>query len=158
MHPLSRIALACLPSIASARLAPAATPAAATTPFAQPASSTSVATPGLGSLAQVAASLALVLALVFLLAWLLRRLRTGRRAGGPGIDVLADLPLGPKERAVLIQVDQVRLLVGVAAGQVRTLHVLPEAEPVASEAAAAGASPVSAPPSFAELLRRSLGK
>lgn len=158
MHPLSRIVVACASSFACAEVAGAAAPAVATTPFAQPSTSSSVATPGLGSLAQVAASLALVLALVFVLAWVLRRMRTGRRAGGPGIDVLADLPLGPKERAVLIQVERVRLLVGVAAGQVRTLHVLPEAEPVGSNTDAVMARPLAASPSFAELLRRSLGK
>lgn len=149
MIPLSRNLLAWLPLIAS--------PAMAATPFAQPGAPSAVTTPGLGSLAQVAASLALVLGLVFLLAWLLRRLRNGRRGGGPGIDVLADLPLGPKERAVLIQVERVRLLVGVAAGQVRTLHVLPDAEPVAPATIQAG-STTTTPPSFAELLRRSLGK
>lgn len=154
----SRTTLACLPLIACLPLAEAGSPSAPGAPFAQPGVPSGVAAPGLGSLAQVAASLALVLGLVFLLAWLLRRLRTGRRGSGPGIDILADLPLGPKERAVLIQVERVRLLVGVAAGQVRTLHVLPDAEALAPPADAAGTSATPTPPSFAELLRRSLGK
>lgn len=144
--------------IAAALVATLPTPAAmaaadgAATRFAgQPAPAS--AAPGLGSLTQVAVSLALVLALVFAMAWLMRRLRTARRAGAPGIDVLAELPLGPKERAVLIQVDRARLLVGVAAGQVRTLHVLPEADPLPAVVA-----PTAAAPDFAALLRRSLGR
>lgn len=110
--------------------------------------------PGLGSLTQVSLALLLVLALVFGLAWVLRRLRSTQRAGAPGIEVLAEATLGPKERAVLIQVDRARLLVGVAGGSVRTLHVLPDAEPVAPGTAAAP-QPL---PNFAELLRRSLGR
>jgi flagellar protein FliO/FliZ len=123
-------------------------------PFGGTAASGAASAPGLGSLTQVALSLALVLALVFALAWLMRRLRSTRRPGAPGIDVLAELSLGPKERAVLLQVDRARLLVGVAAGQVRTLHVLPEADPVD----AATVAPPVATPNFADLLRRSLGR
>ena len=57
---------------------------------------------------------------------------------------------------VLLQVDRVRLLVGVGSGGVRTLHVLPEAEAAATPAdgAASGATA----PGFAELLRKSLGR
>ncbi len=84
---------------------------------------------------------------------MLRRMRDTRRAGAPGIEVLAELALGQKERAVLVQVDRARLLLGVAAGQVRTLHVLPEADPLEPQ----GSTPA-ATPSFAELLRRSLGR
>ena len=125
-------------------------------PFASAASAPASSSPGLGSLTQVSLALALVLGLVFGLAWLLRRVRGARRPGAPGIDILAELALGPRERAVLLQVDRVRLLVGVGGGQVRTLHVLPEADPaiVAAEAATGGTTA----PSFADLLRKSLGR
>lgn len=129
---------------------------AAAAPFAAATTAPTSSAPGLGSLTQVSLALALVLGLVFGLAWLMRRVRGSRRPGAPGIDILAEVALGPKERAVLLQVDRVRLLVGVGAGQVRTLHVMPEAEvgaPAATEEAGTTGTP-----SFAELLRRSLGR
>jgi flagellar protein FliO/FliZ len=145
--------------LAAALVAPAAQAAdapAAGTPFAAPTAPGATAAPGIGSLTQVALSLVLVLALVFALAWVMRRLRATRRPGAPGIEVLAELSLGPKERAVLVQVERARLLVGVAAGRVSTLHVLPDAEPPDPQATAAVAP--ATPPNFAELLRRSLGR
>ena len=67
-----------------------------------------------------------MLAAIFLVAWLLRRMRiVGNRVGG-AIDVLANVQLGQKERAVLLKVGTDQILVGVAPGQVSTLHVLTE--------------------------------
>jgi len=43
------------------------------------------------------------------------------------VQVLGGVSLGTRERAVLLSVDGTRLLVGVAPGQVRTLHVLERA-------------------------------
>ncbi len=129
---------------------------AAAAPFAAATTAPTSSAPGLGSLTQVSLALALVLGLVFGLAWLMRRVRGSRRPGAPGIDILAEVALGPKERAVLLQVDRVRLLVGVGMGQVRTLHVMPEAEADAL-ATPAEAGPAGSP-GFAELLRRSLGR
>ncbi len=146
-----------LPSLCAAGGALAAAPPTGA-PFASAASAPAASAPGLGSLTQVSLALALVLALVFGLAWLLRRLRGTRRSGAPGIDILAELALGPKERAVLLQVDRVRLLVGVGGGQVRTLHVLPEVEPGAAAQEGARVPPDAGAPGFAELLRRSLGR
>jgi len=153
----TRFATAVLVSLcAASRSLAAEDPARAA--FASATSAPASSAPGLGSLTQVSLSLALVLALVFGLAWLLRRVGGTRRPGAPGIDILAELALGPKERAVLLQVDRVRLLVGVGGGQVRTLHVLPEAEPVAALAEGAGAPVRGTAPSFADLLRKSLGR
>lgn len=154
MQLIQRIAMALLPGLTAVAQG-AEAPAVAAAPFGAASTPGAAGAPGFGSLVQVSLALALVLGLVFALAWLLRRLRTTRRAGAPGIDVLAELALGPKERAVLIQVERARLLIGVGAGQVRTLHVLPEAEPLTAENPA---SPVATQGNFAELLRRSLGR
>jgi flagellar protein FliO/FliZ len=95
-----------------------------------------------------------VLAAIFALAWLVRRARgIGNRAGA-ALDVLADVRLGPKERAVLLQVGATQLLVGVAPGRVNTLHVLAEPLPPATALAAVNA----ARPTFRALLRKSLGQ
>jgi flagellar protein FliO/FliZ len=109
---------------------------------------------GVAGLGQVTLALCIVLGAIFVCAWLARRMRniSGGRAGV--LSVVADLRLGPKERAVLLQVGSTQLLVGVAAGQINALHVL--AEPLAPQTPAAPTSLDGA--SFKALLRRSLGK
>jgi len=134
---------------------------AADHPFAAPTPSSIPASPA--GLVRVALGLALVLALVFAAAWLMRRLRAIQGSAGEGITVLAQISLGARERAILVQVGGHKLLLGAGPGNVRTLLVLP------AEAAATGVAiplaertaPVStmpARPSFTELLKRSLGK
>jgi flagellar protein FliO/FliZ len=116
-----------------------------------------------GGLAQVTLSLMLVLAAVFAAAWVVRRLRNFGRPGAGAINIIADVALGTKERAVLIQVGAQQLLLGVAPGRVNTLHVLPE--PVRMNDAQRGGggdelSPSSSPsprPDFKSILKRSLG-
>jgi flagellar protein FliO/FliZ len=136
---------------------------AAEQPFAAPETAKAVSTSAAGSLAQVTLSLILVLGAVFASAWLVRRLRNFGRPGAGAIRIVADVALGTKERAVLIQVGAQQLLVGVAPGRVNTLHVL--AEPVRTNDAQRGGgadelSPSSSPsprPDFKSILKRSLG-
>ena len=109
--------------------------------------------PGLGGLGEVTLALALVLAAIFALAWVVRRIR-GASARPGTLDVLAEVRLGAKERAVLIKVGTQQVLVGVAPGQVSALHVL--AEPI--EVARAERAGAAERPTFASLLKRSLGK
>jgi flagellar protein FliO/FliZ len=122
--------------------------------FAAPAAPTHVAPSVVGSLGQVTFALALVLAAVFVAAWLLRRVRGLGRNAGSTLDVIADLPLGPKERAVLVRVGKAQLLIGVAPGRVTTLHVLEEPVEIAAATEATG----EARPTFQSLLMKSLGK
>jgi flagellar protein FliO/FliZ len=77
---------------------------------------------------EAVAGLALVLALIFVLAWAVRRF-AHLPGGGKGlIRVLGGVTLGSRERAVVVAVGGTRLLLGVAPGQVRMLHVLPPDE------------------------------
>ena len=135
-------------------LAPLAALAQSDRPFAAPSTVQSVAPSGVGSLGQVTLSLGIVLAVIFAAAWALRRMRGFSKTAGHSLDVLADLPLGQKERAVLIRCGTTQLLLGVAPGRVTTLHVL--AEPIETQAPAASGD--AARPSFHTLLMRSLGK
>jgi flagellar protein FliO/FliZ len=110
-----------------------------------------------GGAASVMLALLLVLAAVFVSAWLMRRLRAGTAATRGAMEVLADLPLGTKERAVLIRVGKEQLLLGVAPGRVNTLHVFPEgSDPVVPGERSAAGSDV-AKPDFKAILRRSVG-
>jgi flagellar protein FliO/FliZ len=77
----------------------------------------------------------------------------GNRVSG-AIDVIADIPLGAKERAVLLKVGQKQILVGVAPGRVNLLHVLEE--PLDLTKPATG--PTDSRPNFKSLMLRSLGK
>ncbi len=123
--------------------------------FAAPQTAPPAHTPGIAGLAEVTLALLVVLAAVFLLAWLLRRVRAFGSRVGDALDVLADVPLGPKERAVLLKVGRRQILLGVAPGRVNTLHVLEEPIELPRAATSGGAS---GRPSFGELLKRSLGR
>jgi len=128
---------------------------AAEAPFAAPDSAKTASTSAAGGLAQVTLSLILVLAAVFASAWVVRRMRNFGRPGAGAIQIVADVALGTKERAVLIQVGAQQLLVGVAPGRVNTLHVL--AEPVRTDDAQRGGGADEVRPDFKSILKRSLG-
>ena len=82
---------------------------------------------GIGGLGEVAFALIVVLAAIFLVAWLLRRMRiVGNRVGAAHSTCSPNVQLGPKERAVLLNVGTTQILIGVAPGHVNTLHVLTE--------------------------------
>jgi len=88
--------------------------------------------PGAAESLSVLMALLLVLALILGLAWLLRRSGlVASRAGS--LQVLASLPLGGRERAVLVQLGEEQWLLGVAPGSVRMLarldRPLPEDAP-----------------------------
>jgi len=76
--------------------------------------------------------LAVVIALILGLAWVLKKY--GKVSGSNVVDmkVLGGLSLGTREKAILIEVDNTRLLVGVTPGHIQTLHVLGESKPASS--------------------------
>lgn len=99
---------------------------AAAEPAAEPAvaSATPVQTVvGAGDLLQVVISLMFVVALIVLTAWFVRRFSGATLSRNGALRLLAGISVGQRERVVLVQAGEVQLLLGVAAGQVRTLHV-----------------------------------
>lgn len=79
-----------------------------------------------GALLRLTLGLAGVLAVIVVLAWGMRRMgRFGSNAGGR-LRVLGAVPVGQRERVVLLQAGERQLLIGVAPGSVRTLQVLDE--------------------------------
>ena len=101
-----------------------------------------------GSVLQLLLGLAVVLAMVLGAAWLARRFGLNAGPTGGAMRLRGGVSLGPRERAVLLEVRDTWLVVGVAPGQVRTLHTLPRPE----DEAPAGETP--ATPAFAQWLRR----
>ncbi|MGH8227551.1 MAG: flagellar biosynthetic protein FliO [Steroidobacteraceae bacterium] len=149
---LARLAGAALLASPAAWAGAAAPAVGSAHPFAAPDLASGAAPAGFGSLGEVTVALGVVLAAIFGLAWLVRRVRAvaGR---AEALAVLAEVRIGPKERAVLLKVGTAQLLVGVAPGQVNALHVLTQPVDVGS---------VSRPrverPNFRALLMKSLGK
>lgn len=80
-----------------------------------------------GTMLQTFAGLALILGLFVGAAWIVRRLAPGgivRRAGG-ALQVVDMLPLSPRERILLVEIEDTWLVVAVGPGQMRTLHTMP---------------------------------
>ena len=91
-------------------------------------------------LLQVSGALVLILAIIFIVAWLAKRLGfAGKSAGSRGLKVSATTSVGPRERVVIVEVDDARLVLGVTASNISVLHKLPPAPVVVDERADAPA-------------------
>lgn len=73
-------------------------------------------------LLQVVGSFFLVICVLLAVMLLLKRFNTVGTSKGGYIQILASAPLGQRERAVLLQVGEEQILIGVAAGSVSALH------------------------------------
>jgi len=93
-----------------------------------------------GSLGQMLFGLVVVIALLIACLWAIKRLSQPRNAAGV-LKVLGATAVGPRERVVLVETGPKVLVLGVAPGSVRTLHVMDAAdfpsEPAANAAGAA---------------------
>jgi flagellar protein FliO/FliZ len=96
-------------------------------------------------LVQVLGSLLLVFLCLFAVVYLLRRFNRVGSVQGMPLRVLGSASVGTREKIVLVEAGSEQLLIGVAQGSVRTLHVLPEPIVVTQEANAA--------PDFGHILR-----
>lgn len=76
------------------------------------------------NLLQTLMGLLLVLARVVLVAWLLKRTNSFHTAANGKLKVIAGIPLGSRERAVLVQIGDEQILLGVTPQQINTLHKL----------------------------------
>lgn len=82
----------------------------------------------LGGLLQMATGLVLVLMLILAVAWFAKRFGRFQGVTTDRLRLMGGVHLGNRERILLVQAEDVRLVVGVSPGCIRTLHVLP-AEP-----------------------------
>jgi flagellar protein FliO/FliZ len=148
------------PSTTAAVAPPATAPAAHSVSFpVRPATATNahVATPighapgaDAGSIGGAVFSLLLVIGLILGLGWLAKRMPgMNRGAGSSQLKIVASVALGPRDRAVVLDVGGQQLLVGVGQGGVRTLHTLEHPLPVAES---------TAPSAFAQVLAQHFGR
>ena len=77
--------------------------------------------------------LVVVIALILALAWAVKKYGQLPTNSQVDMKVLGGLSLGTREKAVLIQVEGKKILLGIAPGRVQTLHVLGDAEKPESE-------------------------
>lgn len=79
-----------------------------------------------GYLFQVLGSLVLVFVCLFAVVYFLKRFNGGSVGSASALRVIGSASVGQREKVVLLEVGGEQLLIGVAPGAVRTLHVLPE--------------------------------
>ncbi|CAB1370527.1 flagellar biosynthetic protein FliO [Denitratisoma oestradiolicum] len=109
------------------------------------------ATPDLGTgLLQMVLGFSLILALLLGSLWLLKRLSAPQGAANRLLKVVAAIGVGPRERVVVVEVNEKWLVLGVAPGSITTLHELPR-----QVGAAQAPSPL---PEFAARLKRILDR
>ena len=97
-----------------------------------------------GYLMQVVGSLAIVFGAVVLMAVVVKRVNRSPSTGKASLSVMGSTSVGTREKVVLINAAGQQILVGVAPGNVRTLHVFDEplATDIAEEAKPADFSAV----------------
>lgn len=104
---------------------------------------------GAGKLLEVSATLCGVLVLILLLAYAFKRFGGIQATSQGPIRLLAQMPVGVKERIMLIEVGSEQVLVGYSASGFETLHVLQQPVEVKVEPQAT---------SFASVLKLAMGK
>ncbi|HGH3371272.1 TPA: flagellar biosynthetic protein FliO [Kluyvera cryocrescens] len=102
-------------------------------------------------LIQVSGALLGIIVLILAAAWVVKRVMPGALKGRTvnGLSVSASASLGNRERVVIVNVEDARLVLGVTAQQVTLLHTLPPA-PVDAQSSPAAA------PEFASLMKTML--
>lgn len=70
--------------------------------------------------------LAFIVALILGSLWLLKRLASPRGAASHALRIVAGQAVGARERLVMVEVGDTLLVLGVAPGQIHTLHSMPK--------------------------------
>lgn len=121
-------------SLASSAQATAGTKAETAPPFYEKADSQQSAAkipPKIGSsghLLNVALGLIAIIGLIFVLSHFVKRFGSGTFSGNSQLKILSSMPLGTRERIVLIDAGGQQLLLGITPTTINTLHVF--AEPI----------------------------
>ena len=79
-----------------------------------------------GNLIQTTLGLLVVLAVIIIAAWAFKRFGNFQSGMQGKIKIVGGVSLGARERVVLLQIGEKQLVVGVAPGNIQTLHVLDE--------------------------------
>jgi flagellar protein FliO/FliZ len=85
-------------------------------------------TSAFGAFFQALMGLLIVLAMLYGFFWLLRRYGPVQNSAQGVVKVVGGVMLGPRERLVVVEVENTWVLVGVAPGHISTLHTLTKPE------------------------------
>lgn len=110
---------------------------------------------GFGAFLQALIGFVIVLGLLYGFFWLLRRFAPGQTGAQGLVKVVGGVMLGPRERLVVVEVQDTWVLVGIAAGHISTLHTLPRPEGV--DTTPTQAVPIPFSDKLADLLKRPKG-
>lgn len=78
------------------------------------------------SYVQTVLALFLVIGIFVGAAWLMRKIGMARPGSASGVlKLVGSLPVGPRERILIVEIGDTWLIVGCTPGQMRTLHTLP---------------------------------
>ncbi len=77
-----------------------------------------------GDITVWAIGLLIVLGIFFICVWSLRKLNTSTVNGTEKMRVVGGIPLGLREKIILLQVGKKQLILGITPGRIETLHVL----------------------------------
>lgn len=108
-------------------------------------------TSSFGAFFQALLGLLVVLAMLYGFFWLLRRFGPGQTGAQGVVKVVGGVMLGPRERLVVVEIENTWVLVGVASGHVSALHTL--TKPAGVDTTPGPVSPPFAD-KLADLLRR----
>jgi flagellar protein FliO/FliZ len=115
------------PSVYNATSAPASTASTPASQVKSPAAGVPKSAPATGRyLVSLTLGLLAIVGLIFALAWLVKRMGQGSFVNNNHLKILAVMPLGTRERLVIVQAGEQQLLLGITASQINTLHVFPE--------------------------------
>jgi flagellar protein FliO/FliZ len=107
---------------------------------------------GMTSVLQMGMGLLVIVGLILFLAWLFRRLQPGAAGQLNAMQVLAAIPLGHREKLVMVKVMDQVLILGVTPQHITRLHEMPLAD-VASSFCEEGS-----PNRFADILKQFTGR
>lgn len=79
-------------------------------------------------------ALAVVTVAIIALAWVVKRLGNTSFLQQPGMKVISSLPMGTREKVVLIEVNHQKLLLGVTPHNISSLHVFDKSDVVSIDA------------------------
>lgn len=79
---------------------------------------------GISNYLQMFFGLFIVVAVIIGMAWFMRRMGSMNGVAAGNLKVLGGISVGQRERVVLVQAGETQLLIGVAPGEIRTLHVM----------------------------------
>ena len=77
-----------------------------------------------GNYLSVFFSLGIVLGLILIVGWAMKRMQRVQRGGSATMEVIDVLPVGPKEKILLVRVEGSRLVIAMTPGRLNTLATL----------------------------------